>query len=111
MKSGVGKCAIPMVVANGTSCAADDATCNPGFYCDGEHCVQSLDKDEKCMNDFECASGLACDATSGKCAERVSQTKCAADGDCTTNVCDLPIGKCVSSIILSPAEGLWQDLQ
>jgi hypothetical protein len=111
MKSGVGACEIPKVVANGTSCSAPDAACNPGFYCDGEHCVQSLDKDEKCLNDFECLSGLVCDATSGKCAPRVSQTNCAADGDCTTNVCDLPVGKCVSSIILSPAEGLCQDLQ
>jgi hypothetical protein len=111
MKSGVGACEIPKLVDNGTSCSAPEAACHDGFYCDGAHCVQSLDKGEKCKNDFECTTGLSCDATSGTCAPRVPQTSCTMDQDCTTNVCDLPVGKCVSSIILSPAEGLCQDLQ
>jgi hypothetical protein len=110
MKSGVGACEIPKVVDNGTSCAAPDAACNPGFYCDGEHCVQSLDVDQKCAGTFECGSGLACDDTTGTCVQRVNGV-CQTDDECATNVCDLPVGKCVSSIILSPAEGVCQDLQ
>jgi hypothetical protein len=41
MKAGVGACAIPTVVDNGTSCKAPEATCNPGFYCDKNNCIES----------------------------------------------------------------------
>jgi hypothetical protein len=117
MKSGVGACEIPKVVGNGTSCSAPDAACNLNFYCDGAHCVQSLDIGEKCMNDFECLSGLACDATSGKCALRVSQTKCSSDDDCAApkGVCDIPVGadtgSCVSAITLTPDAAMCETLK
>jgi hypothetical protein len=122
MKSGVGTCVVPTLVANGTSCSAAAAACMPGFYCDGSHCVESDAVGDKCDADYECATGLTCSGidadagtTSGKCATRVSQTACTADGDCTTNVCDIAAGAttgvCVDSIILSPTDGVCGDLR
>jgi hypothetical protein len=123
MKSGSGTCAIPTVVANGTSCSAPGAACMPGFYCSAdENCVQSKTIGAKCTATFECATGLDCtgldeDAgvTSGKCTARVSQTACTADSDCTTNVCDIATGAstgmCVNSIILAPTDGVCGDLR
>ena len=111
-KSGVGTCQIPAVVMNGTSCAAPEAACNPGFYCGtDEACVQSKAAGKACAATFECATGFDCDATTSKCTARVSQDSCTKDDDCATNVCDLPAGLCVSSIMLSPSEGLCRDLR
>jgi hypothetical protein len=122
LKGGSGTCAVPTIVANGTSCAAPGAACMPGFYCDGDNCVQSKAIGGKCTATFECATGLECtgldeDAgvTTGKCTARVSQTACTADGDCTTNVCDIAAGSttgmCVNAIILSPTDGVCGDLR
>lgn len=111
-KSGGGTCQIPALVENGTSCAAPEAACNPGFYCStDENCVQSKAAGKGCTAAYECATGLDCDADTSKCVARVSADKCTKDDDCTTNVCDLPLGKCVSSIILAPSEAICQDLQ
>lgn len=120
MKSGAGTCQIPKVVPNGDPCDAPEASCNAGYYCDG-NCVKSKAVGGKCAANFECASGLACDPTALKCAAPVSQTECTADEDCAptsaavANVCDipagLPSGKCVSLIILGSSEGLCEDLR
>jgi hypothetical protein len=121
MKSGVGTCVVPSVVANGTSCAAPEAACMTGFYCDGAHCVESEAIGEKCDADYECGTGLSCagigdgGAATGKCATRVDPTMCAADSDCTTGVCDIvgtsSTGTCVDSIILARAENICEDLR
>jgi hypothetical protein len=119
MKGGVGTCVIPMVVANGTSCAAPSASCMPGFYCGtGNFCVQSVAVGGDCASDSACATGLICkgieaDAgtTTGKCAAPGNATGCTTDSDCTPMACETATGKCVASIILSPAEALCGDLQ
>jgi hypothetical protein len=121
LKNGVGTCVVPTVVANGTSCAANGASCMPGFYCGDDNCIQSKAVNAKCTADFECETGLSCaDAdpatgATGTCTARVSQTACSIDSDCTTNVCDIAAGastgKCVTSVILSSTESLCADLQ
>jgi hypothetical protein len=121
MKSGVGTCVVPTVVANGTSCSAPEASCMTGFYCDGAHCVQSEAAGDKCDADYECGTGLSCvgvgdgGAATGKCATRVDPRMCAADADCTTGVCDIvgsdATGTCIDSITLSHAESLCEDLR
>jgi hypothetical protein len=115
LKKGVGTCVVPMLVGPGTSCAAPGAACGVDFYCDGSHCVQSTAVGDPCASDFECASGLSCDAATGNCATRVNPAMCMADGDCTTGVCDIvgtaPNGACVDSIILAHAEGICGDLR
>jgi len=113
-KSGVGSCRIPTVVANGTSCSAPDAACNPGFYCGvDESCVQSKAVGKTCTEDFECLTGLVCNAN--KCTEKVSPDECMKDEDCATNVCDIPVnsdsGMCVSAITLSASSGVCEDLR
>jgi hypothetical protein len=118
MKAGVGTCVIPTVVPNGTSCAAPEAACMPGFYCGNGNCIQQGAAKASCTADYECAEGLACtgvdaDAgtTTGTCRVRVDQSMCTADSDCTTNVCETATGKCVTQIFLSPAEAACGDLQ
>ncbi len=119
MKAGVGACAIPTVVDNGTSCKAAEATCNPGFYCD-KNCIQSAASGEDCAHDYECGVGLGCDiaagADTGTCIPLVPQTKCMADADCpSSKACDIAIGgttgTCASKITLTPDTGLCGDLQ
>jgi len=113
MKSGVGTCVIPTVVANGTDCTAPEASCNPGFYCDGSNCVAQHALNKNCTGDYECAMGLAC--TSGKCTMPVDPDQCTADTDCTTGVCDITsgmsTGMCTDQIILSHAESVCGDLR
>lgn len=114
-KSGEGTCQIPMVVENGTACSAPEAACHVGFFCDGDNCVQSKAVGGKCGADFECTTGLVCNVETAKCEARVSQTDCAKDDDCTTNVCAIPVGattgRCVSTVILAPSEGVCEDLR
>ena len=114
MKNGEGSCQIPTLVANGNSCTAKGAACNPGYYCGvDEACVQSKAVGKTCAADFECQTGLVCDAE--KCSEKVSPAKCTQDDDCTTNVCDIPVnstsGMCVSMITLSASSGVCEDLR
>jgi hypothetical protein len=121
MKSGAGTCVVPTVVANGTSCSAPAAACNPGFYCDGDNCVQSHAVGGKCGADYECANNLTCadagdaGAATGKCATRVDPSMCSADSDCMTGACDITgtstTGECVDLITLSHAENVCQDLR
>ncbi len=118
MKDGVGTCVTPTLVPNGTSCAAPEASCNVGFYCGNSNCIQQSPAKATCTADYQCAEGLVCSSTdadaggaSGTCTARVSQTMCTVDSDCTTNVCEVATGKCVSSIFLSPAEAACGDLQ
>jgi len=116
LKSGEGTCQIPTLVENGDPCAEPGATCNIGYYCGvDEACVKSKDVGKGCAATFECATGLECDADSSKCVERVSAENCAKDDDCTSNVCDIPVGsstgRCVSSITLSASTGLCEDLR
>jgi hypothetical protein len=115
LKSGVGTCQIPTLADNGTSCAAADAACNVDFYCGAdEYCVHVKDVGSSCDASFECATGLECDADS-KCAMRVAATSCTDDHDCTTNVCDIPVGsdtgRCVKSITLSSSASTCEDLR
>jgi hypothetical protein len=119
LKAGVGACAIPTVVDNGTSCKAPEATCNPGFYCD-KNCIASAAQDEDCAHDYECGTGLVCTipagSDTGTCTAPVPQTKCTADQDCiSSKVCDIAaggtMGTCVSRITLTPDTSLCGDLQ
>jgi hypothetical protein len=115
MKSGEGTCQIPTLVDNGDPCGAPGAACNPGYYCGvDEACVQSKAVGKTCAADFECATGLDCDPDTSKCLARVSVENCSKDEDCTTNVCDIPVGsstgRCVSSITLSGSTQVCEDL-
>jgi hypothetical protein len=115
LKAGVGTCQIPEPVPNGDACDAPAASCNPGYYCDDSNCVASKAAGKACAASFECKTGLVCDADSAKCAERVSQTECTTDADCTTNVCDIPTGadtgRCVNSIVLTSSTATCVDLR
>ena len=124
MKSGVGACVIPTLVANGTDCSAPAAACNPGFYCDAVNsgaCVATHGLNKTCAGNYECSEGLTCtgaDATAGtagKCTMPVDPDMCMADTDCTSGVCDITsgstTGSCTDQIILSHAESLCGDLR
>jgi hypothetical protein len=121
LKSGVGACAIPVVVDNGTSCKAADATCNANFYCDGKNCVESGALSDSCAHDYECGMGLVCDSDKSSstvltCITPVDQTMCKEDSDCTKNkICHiasgLDTGRCGTSIILASTDQLCESLR
>ena len=114
-KRGVGFCAVATLVANGTSCTSPTAACMPGFYCDGDNCVQPHKVDGSCSADFECENALTCDTAISKCATRVDPSMCTADADCTSAACDITgtstDGACVDSITLAHAEAICGDLR
>lgn len=115
IKSGdTGTCQIPVVVANGNACDAPDATCNTGYYCDG-NCVQKR-VSGSCTADVQCDPALICDPDTMKCIAKVDPKSCTLDSDCVNgSVCDIPAGstsgKCLKTIQLSPSESICLDLQ
>ncbi len=114
LKSGVGTCQIPTTVEAGDPCDAPGAACKTGYYCGvDEACVKSKDPGKSCAASFECDTGLEC--TGGKCVTRVDPASCTEDNDCTTNVCDIPVGAstgmCVSTITLAASTRICEDLR
>lgn len=105
-------CQIPKAVAGGKSCTGDDVICEDGNYCNGRNCVAFTDLGDSCTGDVECGPGYVCDPDQAVCTAKVSANKCTSDSDCTSDAaCDLPAGKCLKNIQLSPSEMLCQDLQ
>jgi len=113
-KSGAGTCQVSTLVGAGKSCSAPGAACDVGYYCGvDEACVESKAEGDKCTDNFQCDTGLACE--SDKCVARVDPTSCTQDEDCTSNVCDIPVnsstGRCVSRITLAASTGICEDLR
>jgi hypothetical protein len=109
-------CGVPTVVNAGMSCAASDAVCDDGFYCDaGMHCVAQQAAGQACTMDAECSGGFVC--TNLACTAKTSASMCMLDSDCTPDkTCQIATGSttggaCVTQVILSPTDAACQDLQ
>lgn len=101
-----GTCQRAELVEAGFSCSEADQACEPGFYCDGEHCVVGGDAEDSCKNDSQCGLGLFC--SNEVCAERLPVgADCTSDSECESRICyEVDAGErvCVDRIRLSPAE-------
>jgi hypothetical protein len=119
-----GTCQVPVPVEGGRACDDPQNVCSEGFYCDGLHCVESLDEGSVCANDDECAAELRCltsggtdgGASNGTCELRTDVGgQCSADEDCQSAICAVAggttTGICVAMLQLAPNEGLCQYLR
>jgi len=108
-----GTCQLPDRVGAGRDCEAEDAVCEPGFYCDGSHCVESKEPGASCTIPEQCGEEGYCN-DEGECAERLAVSEpCDEDEQCAEGICYAYDGEkvCTTRIILSRAEPICQDLK
>lgn len=109
----MGTCQRAELVKAGFSCRDADQACEPGFYCNGTHCVVAAEADETCQNDSQCGEGLFC--SDELCAEQLPVgADCRGDFECASRICyavDDGERVCVNRIRLSPAEPACDTLK
>jgi hypothetical protein len=108
-----GTCQVPREVGGGRDCSAARAVCEPGFYCDGSHCVEGKAAGDDCAIDAECASGAFCDED-GACRARLDVDEpCTADAQCASGICYEFEGEtvCTDRVVLSRSEPICSDLR
>lgn len=109
----LGTCQRAELVKAGFSCRDADQACEPGFYCNGQHCVVAGEEDESCKNDSQCSEGLFC--FEEVCVERLPVgSDCSGDFECASRICyavDEGERVCVNRIRLSPAEPACDTLK
>jgi hypothetical protein len=107
-----GTCQLAELIEAGRDCEAVQATCETGFYCDGENCVEAKDAGDVCMIQEECGEEGYCSAE-GECVARGGTgTPCTADLQCSEGICYEFEGEqtCTDRIVLSRAEPLCDEL-
>ena len=82
-----GTCQIPMQVGPGLDCAAADAVCEDGFYCnESNNCVAEEGIGDACSAGEPCVSEAKCEA--GLCVEKASNGEsCTSANDCSGGFC------------------------
>lgn len=104
-----GTCEEPEEVGGGRSCDAAQKTCEAGFYCNGENCVEAKAEGRPCTIQEECGEDGFCDGD-GMCAARLAvRSECSEDYECEIGICDR--GTCRSLIRLASSEPLCDDLR
>jgi len=94
-----GTCQVPMEVGGGRDCEAAQKTCELGFYCDGENCLEAKEADEECTIQEECAEATFC-SSAGVCTDAAAVgDACGEDYECARGICDE--GRCTSRIRLA----------
>ena len=87
LKGGAGTCQRPERVGAGMTCEGASKVCVDGFYCDGMHCVEQLDDDQRCDDTRECREGTYC-GQAGRCVDRLAlNMPCMSDAQCASNLC------------------------
>jgi hypothetical protein len=111
--SSMGTCQIPQPVDPGRDCAAVAESCSEGFFCDGQHCIETLDVGDACVIQAQCGDSAFCD-DSGQCtATRGVDSSCQQDVECTRGVCSEFDGDqvCTDHVVLSRADPLCANLR
>jgi hypothetical protein len=101
---GKGTCQIPNVVQPGSSCAAANAQCPDGFFCETTlNCVQQPTAGGICGDGQPCGTGFRCNDTTHSCETQLQNgSTCKYDSDCVGGFCigadqtGLKSGKCAA---------------
>jgi hypothetical protein len=107
-----GTCQKAEVTQGGRDCSALQKTCEAGFFCDGEYCVEAKDPDAACTIHEQCGTGFCNE--SGKCeAPRKVGASCTEDRQCGEGVCYTFENNesCTDRIILARSEPLCDELR
>ena len=110
--SGKGTCQIAEEVDPGRDCRAAEKSCQEGFFCDGQHCVEMLAAGDSCAIHAQCGAEGFCD--SGKCAQRRAvNDSCQEDIECARGICSELAGEkvCTDRVVLSRADPLCANLR
>jgi hypothetical protein len=108
-----GTCQLPETVSPGRDCAANNAVCTDGFYCDGDNCIEGKDTGEACTRDAECADGY-CGPDRVCVAGLAVGTDCSEDAECASGLCYLLSGGqrvCTDRVRLSRTDPACEDLR
>ncbi|HEY2735394.1 MAG TPA: hypothetical protein VGI70_15460 [Polyangiales bacterium] len=111
--SSMGTCQIPQLVDPGRDCDAAAETCSEGFFCDGQHCVETLGIGDACAIQDQCGDDAFCDE-SGQCtARRGVDSSCQQDIECARGVCSEFDGEqvCTDHVVLSRADPICANLR
>lgn len=108
-----GTCQLPDEVEGGRDCKAAQKTCTPGFYCNGQNCIEAKDLGDVCTIQEECGEAGFCDVD-GACQERLAVNEvCTSDFECGTGICYEFAGDqvCTDRIRLARSEPLCDGLR
>lgn len=109
-----GTCERPVIVGPGRSCAAPRQLCEPGFYCDGSHCIEAEAVGSPCESHPQCGEGGHCGAE-GACLARLPvNSPCTEDDQCLSGLCyTFGIGDrtCTDHLVLSRSEPVCANLR
>jgi hypothetical protein len=108
-----GSCQVPKPTGAGKDCEAAQATCEPGFYCDGENCIEANDIGEDCTIQEQCGDAAYCN-DAGQCTERLAVSDaCDEDVQCEEGICYEFEGArtCTSLLRLARSEPICDDLR
>ncbi|HET6334325.1 MAG TPA: hypothetical protein VFG30_13975 [Polyangiales bacterium] len=108
-----GTCQIPEVVGGGKDCSSEQKTCDEGFYCNGENCIESKDEGDDCTIQEQCGEAAFCNADKKCETKHKVSTACTSDLECDDGVCYEYEGEktCTDRIVLGRREPLCEDLK
>jgi hypothetical protein len=111
--SGTGTCQVAKVAEAGRSCAEPAETCEPGFFCDGQNCIETLPIDAECTITEQCSEGGYCDEDGQCTALRAVDEACEDDAQCASGVCLDLEGQtvCTDRIVLTRSEPICANLR
>jgi hypothetical protein len=113
-----GTCQVPTIVGGGRSCRQLHETCEEGFFCNGENCIERLGEGSLCSASAPCAEDLKCEGPDGAqtCVPKAELGgPCGNENDCVTGLCakapGAVSGVCDNKIILTSADPLCENLR
>lgn len=109
-----GTCQRPVAVGAGEDCAAPEAVCPAGFYCNGANCIAGERPGDPCASHLQCGATGFCGA-SDVCEERLPVNEpCGFDEQCTSGFCyefSATERVCTDRLRLSRSEPLCLELR
>jgi hypothetical protein len=108
-----GTCQHPEPVGGGRSCTAAQKTCEAGFYCNGDNCIEAKSVGSTCTIQEECAPAGFCN-DAGQCEKGLATSDpCTADRECATGICyEFVDGKvCTDRLRISRTDPICDDLR
>jgi hypothetical protein len=109
-----GTCQFGEVVGAGQDCSASNATCEAGFYCNGDNCIAGEKLGDPCASHVQCGLTGFCGLTSVCEARRAVNTACGIDEQCASGLCyefSASNKVCADRVRLSLSEPLCEDLR
>lgn len=107
-----GSCEMPEVVGAGRACAAAQQTCELGFFCDGDNCIEAKQEGAACTIPEQCVEGTGC--IDSECVALLADGEpCERDEACAAGICYEYEGEktCTDRIVLSRAEPICTFLK